>query len=316
MSDYLLKRKTKILAKIESTYGTDASPKASDDGVLLASLSPTPLDVDTVDRSLIRPFLGAPEKLIVGQTMKFEVEMEIAGFGTAGPSDPTAGYDALLRACALQSVVDAGTDVEYSPVSSEFDSATIYWEEDGLLYKATGCRGALSLDFKAGEIPTYKATLTGLYAGHADDSSTGLPDVSVFQRPVAVNAANTTGITLGAFSDAVLTEFSLEDGNQIVYHNYPGSSETVRITDRSVSGKLTVQAQHVATFDWLKQVKEMTLNAFSLTHGPAKNQVVVSAPKLQLSNPTSGDADGVATTSFDIVCLPDAGNDDYKITVQ
>ncbi len=313
--DALLTRKTKILAKLETTYGTDASPTAADDGVLLASLTPTPLKTETVDRTLIRSYLGAMEQLITGQTMTFEIELEMAGFGSAGPAAPTAGYDALLRACGLSRTVTAGTKVDYDPVSSGFDSITIYWEDDGVLYKATGCRGTLSLDMKARAVPTYKITLTGLYGGHADDT-VGTPVVTAYQKPRAVNAANTTGISIGSFDAAVLTEFSFEDGNQVTYHNYPGSSETVRITDRSASGKLTVLANKVATYDWLSAVKNQTLQNFAIVQGPATNQVKFSAPQMQLTNPTRGDADGEATVSFDLVFLPSAGNDEYKITVQ
>lgn len=311
----LLKRKTAILAKIETTYGTDATPDAAADAVLLASLTPTPLNSETVDRNLIRSYLGASEKLLTGQSMQFEIEMEVAGFGTAGPTMPTPGYDALLRACGLSSTVTAGTSVVYAPVSSAFDSVTIYWEEDGVLYKATGCRGTLTMDFSARGIPTYKITLTALYSAHADDT-VGTPDTSAYVTPVAVNAANTTGITLDSFVDAVLTEFSIDLGNQVVYHNYPGSTNNVRITDRSASGKLTVLSTKVADYDWLAKVKAETLINFSLTHGPATNQIVVTAPKMQLTNPTRGDADGVSTTSFDLVLNPDAGNDELTITVQ
>ena len=54
----LLSRKRLILAKTESPYGTDSSPDGTD-AILVRELEITPLQSDTVDRELIRPYLGA-----------------------------------------------------------------------------------------------------------------------------------------------------------------------------------------------------------------------------------------------------------------
>jgi hypothetical protein len=312
----LLTRKRKILAKLETTYGTDSTPAAATDGVLLRSLTVTPLDITYDERTLIRGYLGGFQQVVGMSMVKIEVELEMAGFGTAGPAAPTPGYDALLRSCALQRVVTAGTKVDYNPISTlPFDSITVYYEIDGVIQKATGCRGTLTLDMQTGKIPSYKITLTGVYAGVAD-GSLGTPVTSAYQLPRAVNSQNTTGFNLLGLSSGVLRSFSFDLGNTVAMTSYVGESETVRITDRQSTGKISIQRTPVATEDWLSQVLNLATGAFAIVHGPTTNQVQVLAPAVQITTPTESDDNGVAFLDFDLRFLPVAGNDEVQISIR
>jgi hypothetical protein len=93
----LLLRKSLILIKAESTYGSDISP-AGTDAVLVRDLTITPLQSDTVSRDLVRPYLGASEQLLANTRVQCQFTVELAGSGTAGTA-PRFG-DAL-KACAM-----------------------------------------------------------------------------------------------------------------------------------------------------------------------------------------------------------------------
>ena len=64
----LLSRKRLLLAKLETTVGTDPTPVVGSDAILVRNIEVTPLEVDTVNRELIRPFLGQADQLLAQQS--------------------------------------------------------------------------------------------------------------------------------------------------------------------------------------------------------------------------------------------------------
>lgn len=93
----LLSRKRLILAEIESTYGTDPTPAATD-AVLVRDLNITPIQSDVVNRDLVRPYLGASEQLLANTRVECTFSVELAGSDTAGTAPR---FGSVLRACGL-----------------------------------------------------------------------------------------------------------------------------------------------------------------------------------------------------------------------
>ena len=58
-----LTRRRTILAKIETTYGTDPTPTGVANAILVRNLNITPQNSEIVSRDLIRPYLGNSEQL-------------------------------------------------------------------------------------------------------------------------------------------------------------------------------------------------------------------------------------------------------------
>ena len=94
----LLSRKRVLLARIESTYGTDPVPTGGSHAILVRNMEVTPQENDLVARDLIRPFLGNSEQIPAGTRVKASFEIELAGSGTAGTAPPWAS---VLRACGF-----------------------------------------------------------------------------------------------------------------------------------------------------------------------------------------------------------------------
>jgi hypothetical protein len=308
----LLTRKRVILAKIETTYGTDPTPTGAANAILVRNLNVTPQSTQMVGRDLIRPYLGNFEQLMASTHVELDFEVEAAGAGTAGT---VPAYGPLLRACGLSETTTASVKVDYKPVSSTFESVTIYFNVDGVLHKITGARGDVELTVNAGQIPVFKFKFVGIYNAPTD---TALPAVTytAFQTPLVANSTNTPSFSLFSVSP-VLSDFSLQLGNQIDYRTLIGN-QYVQLTDRKAAGQVTFEANTIATKDWFSTALASTLGAFSLTHGTvAGNKVVVTSSTVDLVQPSYTDNNGVQMIQCGYVLTPTtAGNDELTITVQ
>lgn len=306
----LLTRRRTILAKTETTYGVDPTPSGSANAILIRNLNVTPLNAEVVSRDLVRAYLGNSEQLIASKHVQLDFEVEMAGSGTAGTAP---AYNVLLKACGLAEV-DGVSDVVYSPVSSGFGSATIYFNIDGVLHKVTGARGNVEFTIGARTIPTMKFTFTGIYNAPSDAA---LPtvDYSAFQTPLAANTSNTTGFEFFSFA-GVLESLSLNLGNSINYRSLIGS-ESVIMTDRMVSGTAVFEAPLTASKDFFAAALASTLGNLTITHGTtAGNKFKIDSTRIDIANPTYTDNNGIHMLSVPFVAVPSsAGNDEISFTV-
>ncbi len=309
-------RRKVFLAKLETTYGVDSVPTNVANAVLLTSIDVTPIELDYAERKLVRPFMGAFQQLVTGQRVKVSLEMEAAGFGTLGPAIPTAGYDALLRGCGLARVLTAGTRVDYTPISSGFESLTCYFYQDGTLHKLLGARGTVGLTFKRNEIPVYKFEYTGLYGG-ISDTAVPTPTLTAYQQPLACNLAN-TNLTQFLGVDAAgicLESFEFNLNNEIKYRNLVNCAEAVLIVDRNPTGTAEIEAVTLAARDIYTLVRNVTQSQVRLQHGPSANRVQFNSTKAQVTNPKFGETDMIVMQPLDLSFQPDVGNDEFTLTI-
>ena len=307
----LLTRKRTILAKLETSYGVDPTPTGAANAILVRNLSITPLNAELASRDLVRPYLGASEQLIASNYVTVEFEVEMAGSGTAGTAP---AYGPLLQACGLAEA-DGASDVTYTPVSSAFASVTLYYNVDGVLHKVTGARGNVEFSIQAGQIPVFRFAFTGLYNAPTD---TAAPTVTytAFQTPLAANNDNTTGFSLFSYSGA-LSSLSLNLNNQVQYRTLVGA-EDVLLTDRAVGGEVVFEAPTIAAKDFFSIALGNTLGALDITHGTtAGNRVQITSSRVDISNPTYQDQNGIHMLQVPITLVPStAGNDEISIVVK
>jgi hypothetical protein len=308
----LLSRKRTILAKTEVTYGTDPTPTGVANAILVRNLNITPLSAEVVSRDLIRPYLGASEQLLASSYVSVDFEVEMAGAGTAGTAP---AYGPLLQACGLAETLLAVTSATYAPVSTAFKSATIYYNVDGVLHKITGARGNVELNIAAGQIPTFKFSFTGLYNAPTD---TAAPSVTytAFQTPLVANNDNTTGFSLFSYS-GILSSLALNLNNAVAFRNLIGL-EDVLMTDRQVNGTCVIEAPNIATKDFFSIALGNTLGALDITHGiTAGNRVQVTSARVDISNPTYQDMNGIQMMQIPLTLVPSTtGNDEISIVVK
>jgi hypothetical protein len=305
----LLSRKRLILAKTETTYGTDSVP-AGTDAVLVRSLEVTPLESDVVSRDLIRPYYGNSDQLLANTRVRCSFEVELAGSGTAGTAPR---YDALLKSCAMSATIVASTSVTYAPVSSSFSSCTIVYNVDGVQHKLTGARGTVTMNCQLGQIPTLQFEMTGIYNAPTD---TAQPAVTYSNQatPLIFKEGNTSGFQFFSYSGC-LSMVSFNLANEIVYRELIGCTKEVLITDRRPAGEVMIEAPTIATKDYFTIALGSTTGNLTFLHGTtAGNRVTFTASQADVTQPTYSDQDGIQMLTLPYVALPTtAGNNEFSL---
>jgi hypothetical protein len=301
-----------ILAKIESTYGTDPVPTGGANAMLARNLNITPLEAPLPERDVVLPFFGNFGVTPGSAFAKVDFEIELAGSGTAGTAP---AYGPLLRACGLSETITGGVNVIYAPISASFESVTIYFNIDGVQHKVTGCRGNVSIELNHEAIPVYKFSFNGIYNAPTD-TALPAPTLTAYQKPLPVNKVNTPTVTLHSFA-AIMSKFSLDVGNTLASKSYPNTTQDVRVTGRKAKAKATMEAVAVATKDWFAIARAATAAAFTLTHGTVGgNKVKIDMALAQLGNPKYTNDGGVVMLDTDLMPQSSAaGNDEFSITV-
>jgi hypothetical protein len=305
----LLSRKRLILAKIESTYGTDSTP-AGTDAVLVRSLEVTPIEADVVSRDLIRPYLGNSDQLLANVRVNCSFEVELAGSGTAGTAPR---YDALLKACGMSGTVVAATSVTYAPVSSSFSSCTIIYNVDGVQHKLTGARGTVTMNCQLGEIPTLQFEMTGIYNAPTD---TAQPSVtySAQATPLIFREGNTSAFSFFSYSGCLMS-VDVNLANEVVYRELIGCTKEILITDRKPAGTVVIEAPTIATKDYFSLALAGTTGNLTFQHGTtAGNRVTFTASQVDATQPAYTEQDGIQMLSVPYVALPTtAGNNEFSL---
>jgi hypothetical protein len=314
-----LTKKVMILAKLESTYGTDAAPVNAVNGILCGSLNITPLAGDSVNRNIIQPFFGAQQKIMVTHNAAVDFEVELAGSGIAGTAPH---YGTLLKACAFAETILAGASVTYAPITltsttQANTSVSIYFQRDGIKHVLLGARGTFTLDLTVKTLPKIKFNFTGLLGTITDSAlvTTGL--VYVAAVPVAVSTANTTPATIYGFTP-VMESFTLDMANTVAYRSLIGT-ESVVISDRAPKGTLKVESPALATKDFFSIAQAGTLGEFSIQHGQTAGNIVTlasNATGMAIEAPKYGDNAGVVMLDMSYALIPtSAGNDELTLSL-
>ena len=306
----LLLRKRLILIEEESTYGTDPTPTGAD-AVLVRDLNIVPQQSDIVSRDLIRPYLGASEQLLANTRVECTFSVELAGSGTRGTAPR---YGKALKACGFSETAAANTSVTYVPVSTAFDSVTIHYNVDGVRHKVTGARGTFSVSANVGEIPTLDFTMTGIYVA-PDDSAQPSVTYANQATPLIFKQGNTTGLNVMGLTTAKLSSYSLDIGNEIVYRELVGGTGEVLLTNRSVSGNLSIEAVALSVKDYFATALADTLGIIEFTHGTSAGNIVkVDSARGDIADVSYGDLDGIAMLEIPFTAIPSsAGNDEVEI---
>lgn len=311
MSAFKMKRRA-VLAKIETTYGTDAAPTGAANAILCRSVSVTPLAGDDIARELIRDYYGNAQQIAGEKHVELELEVELAGGGAAGTAP---AWGPLLRACGFAETIDAGVDVQYNPISDDEESISVYVHRDGVLHKFSGGRGSVSLGLSTNQIPVLKFKFLGLL-GTITNTALPTADYTAFVAPLPVTTTNTTGFSLHGVALS-FSQLDIDMAVETVKHQVVGPASSILVVDRKPSGTVVVQEPALATLDLYTKARDASLGALALTHGTtAGNIIEFAAPKVGTGSPTEQDLNGVQMLSLPLTINPDTGNDELVITVR
>jgi len=308
-----LARVRSILAKTESSYGSDSTPTGSADAIQVSALEINPAESEVLSRDLIRSYLGNSPQLIANTRVSVTFTVEYSGSGAAGTAPK---YGPLLEACGFGETIVASTSVTYAPISTSFESVTIYIDNDGIRHKVTGARGSFSLSLNANQIPVYNFTMTGQYNAPTDTASPTLT-FSNQADPEIFNDTNTTAFTLFSATNLALQSAEIDLGNEVVYRELVNSTKEVLITNRAATANFVLECPTIATKDFFALSVAGTSGNLSIVHGAtAGNIITLTSPAtgLSLGNPTYSEDQGIVMLNLPTTMVPSSsGNDEITL---
>lgn len=315
-------RNTVILAKVETTAGTDAVPTGSADAVLVSNMSITPLEAQSVNRDLVRGYFGGSEQLVATAYVKCGFTVELAGAAAAATA-PQWG-DLLLGCGMAEALLTTPNRVEYTPVSSALKTLTIYYYDDGVLHKLLGAMGSVKISAKIGDRPTLQFDFTAIDGG-ISAAANATPTFTAWKTPLAMTKVNVVDITLGAtYSAGVISGgtvyasqgLELDLGNTVNYVPLL-SSERVDISQREVSGNMQLDLTAANEVTFMATVKANSTQSLALTIGTATgNKIIIHAPAVQIIKPAKAEVNGSRLVGYELRLVPTAagsGNDELRI---
>lgn len=309
-------RNTIITAAIEGSYG--ASPGAFA-GILLTGTPDFQIDPDVVPRELVRGYFGASEELAGTRRSVLKFSTELAASSALGVAP---AYGPLLRACGFAEAITADARVDYTPVTENQESLHMAFNRDGVKYQSRGARGTGKLNMMAYERPTIDWEFWGFDTA-ATAVAVGTPTYTAWQRPLVITDANSGDIKLGstysAGSVSVGTAYpsrgmTIDIGNTLSHMKMLGG-EAIEITDRQMSGSMTVELTAAQEVTWRTDINANTLSTAHFAIGASGSRVISFMPNMQRTKPQTIDYEGRLLMQTDLRLLPVAGNDEFRLIV-
>ena len=306
-----LHRKRSLLAKIESSYGSDPTATGSANYVEVVDLEIEPVASDEVEQETIRPYAGNYPVLLANTRVNVSFGVFMVGSGAAGTAPK---YDPILKACGLSAATVSSTSVTYTPSTlATQDSVTLYVNYDGVRHKVTGARGTFSIVCAVNEIPRINFEMQGIFNTPTD---TALPTVtkSLQPDPVLFKNGNTSSFSVFGFSGA-LQSWELDFANEVIYRELVGGTKEALITDRRPSGSMVIEAVALSDKNFFTTATGTSTGTNTWSHsGGAGNIVTVSCPQTDLGQPTYEDSDGITMLNLPFYATPtDAGQDEFSL---
>lgn len=305
-----------LLAKIESTYGTDSVPVVGTDALDASNVKVREVP-DILERDVVRGDLS-PIAPVVGQKkMEITFSTELKGSGALGTA-PAIGD--LFQACGYAETVSAGSSVVYLPTSSAMKGVTIYVYDNQdtgntLLRKLVGCRGTFRLQAEAGKFAKIEWTFTGFYTAPSDVSA---PSAATYEStiPAVVESA---AFTLNSNTSLVVQQLTIEQNNQVedrddISGTNSGLKEII-ITGRKPGGTFNPEQVLVATYDFYADWAASTARALSVIVGTvAGNKITITAPKVTIDSFDDDNRNGILTKNVPFRMSRNSGNDELRFS--
>jgi hypothetical protein len=244
-----------LLAKVETTEGTDAAPVAANAVAINEPLAADGEPAFKTERPklVIGPAIQATRPLTPkGMKGTWSSNINLKGPGSAysagnvPETDPfwqSAGYSATI-------VVTPGSEkVTYKPAATGLKSHTEYYYVDGKLKKMLGCKTDFQLEFSAGGPVVFQPKRTGLYQPPTDTALVASPVYDTTLDPVADNIA----LSVNAYAAGIIRKFTLTGGNHIAQRanaNAAGGLSAPKVRSRMPKFTIVLEDELNAAIDF------------------------------------------------------------------
>jgi hypothetical protein len=212
--------------------------------------------------------------------------------------------------------------VEYTPVSANFSSVSIYYNLDGVRRVALGCMGNVEIMLNEGAAPMLRFSMVGLDGGR---TATADPTVTLtaFRAPQVVSDVNTGDINLGCtYSAGALASGTVypSRGLSINLQNTVSrkallGGQAVQISDRNVQGSMQLDLTAAQEVTFLSDINANTNTSLGFTHSTGAGVgIILHAPQVQRIDPTDQEYEGDVHMGQSLRFTPTtAGNDELRL---
>jgi hypothetical protein len=306
----LLKSRSVIAAKVETTIGTDVSPGASDGAWNAYNAKFTP-EMTMEDREGQGGFnrLSAVAGPRLGK-MTFSTDLGWDGSGIP----PWAGV--LFPCCGW---VNNGSGVFYpksEAPGTNVKTCTMGLWQDGMLQKITGAVGTFKMMLVAGKMIRIDWEFTGVWSYATTDTALISPTYPTGGDAIPLRFAAATACSWNSVAMAV-ESITIDAGNSVV----PMEDATKDagygyciITDRYPKITANPEAVLVATQGRDAAWLSMAENPLVITlDGYTTSTVSINAPKAQLTKVVHGDRNKVITQDLEFSCNKNGATADQEL---
>lgn len=312
----MLKKREIILAKIETTYGTDPTPQAASDAVMVEDLNWSHAGARMNERPALRPSLGRLQDAFGGTLLQLTFAAELKGPGVAYSASVRPEIDPLLRACGMAATVVTTQGQEtctYKPASTLIESCTIYYYRDGKVFKLTGCRGTVEFQLEVGAVGKARFTITGHVADEAD-AAFPTPTFDSTKPPTVRGGEFKIGGTYAAIISALNVNLNNQVATPPDLNAADGYGE-IRITGRDVAGSFDPEDVLVATKPFINNWKAGAAAAITtgVIGGTQYNRYKFDLPAVYYREIAPGERDGITTLDITFGAAESSGDDEVSL---
>mgnify|MGYP003111228368 CR=1 FL=1 len=308
-----LTRKTWLLAKIESSEGTDSTPVGGSNAIQVSSVEVTPIEADTVQPEAFQGFIGNSTRgtILANKRVSVSFDVELSGSGAAGTAP---AYGPLLKSAGLSETVVSSTSVTYAPVSASFSSCTIYCFYDGTRHKITGARGTATFNLVAGQFASVSFQFIGTYNAPDATAMSGTWTLANQAAALEVNDTNVTTATFHGATSQRIESLDLALNNELTYKETASSKQTL-IVNRAPGGTAVIEAPAIGTTDYFAKAVAVATGATDVILGASAGNIVrLKADQTDITGASYGDTNGVRSLNIPYLALPTtAGNNEMSL---
>lgn len=308
-----LTRKTWLLAKVESTEGTDPTPVGGSNAIQVSNVELNAIESDNVQAEAFQGFIGNSTRgtILANKRVSVSFSTELSGSGAAGTAP---AYGPLLKSAGLSETVASSTSVTYAPVSTSFSSCTIYCFYDGTRHKITGARGTVTFNMVAGQFATADFQFIGTYNAPDATAMSGTWTLANQAAALEVNNTNVTTATFHGATSQRIESFDLALNNELTYKETASSKQTL-IVNRAPGGTAVIEAPAIGTTDYFGKAVAVATGATDIILGASAGNIVrLKADQTDITGVTYGDTNGVRSLNIPYLALPTtAGNNEISL---
>lgn len=256
-----------LLSKNEAVKGTDIVPVPANDAVRIVSAE-IAVNNENIERPVVKPTMGMLAHLTGKTSVQLTIEVELRGSGAAGTAPD---FGPLLRACGLDETISAAVSVAYDPLTSSHEAVSIYWYQDGILWKLIGAEGNVSMTYAMNAITKFTFVMSAPYL---EPTTISKPGGEVYQTTPPIVASNADVVSEGGAIK--VGSFEFDAANDVQEHYTTGQHEFT-VADRQPTVKLSKDS--VSTIaDWTALIANTDVAISLVKDGGAGNKITLTAP--------------------------------------